>query len=292
MQKIVYENPLGQRVEFGLKRPYVLEKVSGIGAEDASLLTSEAAFVDGKSFGGLYLGDREVTATVHIHGADARALYENRQKLMALLCSGQSREGKMGRLEYENDFLKVWIPAVVKKGPQPGSKKGGYFTSVQLVFYCPDPAWRGMEQQVGRIAYVDGGMNFPLEIDQKEGVRFGARGYSGVLYNEGDTPAPVEVSITGPAVNPEVRKMATGEYIRVRRQLYEGDTLTIRTDPFDTDVSITRASGAVEQAFGYLDLTSTFFRLEPGENKLQYFSEDDSTSSRIIVTSYSRYGGV
>ena len=292
MQQLVFENPLGQRVVFGLERPYVLEKVSGVGAEDANMLTSEAAFVDGKSFAGLYLGDREVTATVHIHGENPRALYENRQKLMALLSSGQSREGKMGRLEYQNDYIHVWIPAVVKKGPQPGSRKGGYFTSVQIVFYCPDPAFRGTAQQIGKIAYVDGGMYFPLNIDSKEGVRFGARGYSGVLYNEGDSPAPVEVAITGPAVNPEVRKIATGEYIRVKRQLYEGDTLTIRTDPFDTDVSITRASGAVEQAFGYIDLTSTFFQLDPGENKLQYFSEDDNTGSRIIVTSYSRYGGV
>lgn len=292
MQKLTYENPLGQRVEFGLTRPYVLEKIAGIGSEAASLLTSEAAFVDGKSFSGLYLGDREVTATVHIYGEDQKALYKNRQKLMALLCSGQSREGKKGRLEYQNDHIKVWIPAVVKKGPQPSSKKGGYFTSVQIVFYCPDPCWRAMEPQIGKIAYVDGGMRFPLNIDVEEGVRFGARGYSGVLYNDGDTPAPVDVTISGPAVNPEVRKMETGEYIRVRRQLYEGDTLSISTDPYDMDVSIQRASGTVEPAFGYLDLTSTFFRLDPGENKLQYFSEDDSTTSRIIVASYSRYGGV
>ncbi|MBS6510086.1 MAG: phage tail family protein [Clostridiales bacterium] len=292
MQKIRYVNPHGKEVILEKGPPFVLEKVTGTGAEDATLLTSEPAFVDGKYFHGLYMGDREITASVHIYGKDRKALYENRQKLMALLSPGQFKEGKMGILEYQNDYIKVWIPAIVKKGPQPVNRQGLYHTSVQIVFYCPDSDWRGMSQQAARIAYVDGGMEFPLEIDHESGVRFGARGYAGSIYNFGDKPTPVEVTITGPAVNPEVRKVATGEYIRVKRELFAGDVLSIQTDPQQMQVTITRASGSVEKAMGYLDATSTFLQLEPGENKLQYFSEDDSTASEIIVRAYDRYGGV
>lgn len=292
MQKIRYVNPQGKEVVLEKGPPFVLEKVTGTGTEDAVLITSEPAFVDGKSFHGLYIGDREITANVHIYGENRKVLYKNRQKLMALLSPGQSKEGKMGRLEYQNDYIKVWIPAIVKRGPQPSTRTGEYHTSIQIVFYCPDPLWRGMSQQAARIAYVDGGMNFPLSIDNEKGVRFGARGYTGSIYNFGDSPAPVEVSISGPAVNPEVRKVTTGEYIRVKRELFAGDILSINTDPHGMQVTINRASGSVEKAMGYLDATSTFLQLEPGENKLQYFSEDDSTASEIIVRAYDRYGGV
>ncbi len=292
MQKIKYTTPQGKEVVLEKGPPFVLEKVTGTGVEDATLILSEPAFIDGKVFQGLYMGDREVTATVHIYGKDRKTLYENRQKLMALLSPVLSKDGKMGILEYQNDYIKVWIPAIVKKGPQPTTRTGSYHTSIQIVFYCPDPLWRGMNQQAARIAYVDGGMEFPLEIDNESGVRFGARGYMGSIYNLGDRLAPAEVLITGPAINPEIRKTTTGEYIRVKRELYSGDTLTINTNPYELQVTITRANGETEGAFGYLDLTSTFFQLEPGENKLQYFSEDDSTASEIIVRAYDRYGGV
>ncbi len=128
-----------------------------------------------------------------------------------------------------------------------------------------------MEQQIGKIAYVDGGMRFPLNIDVVDGVRFGARGYSGVLYNDGDTPAPVDVTISGPAVNPEVRKMETGNTFGCAGSFMRGHASHQHGPLYDMDVSITRASGMVEPAFGYLDLTSTFFRLDPGRTSCSIF---------------------
>lgn len=289
MQKVKYTNPKGEEVAFGFSPPYIFEKIAGIGAEDAQLITTESAGNSGKTFHGLYFGDREITLTMHIKGTTRAAMYENRQKLIAKLNPEQSASGKMGRLEYSNDYMTVWIPCIVKSAPQSFQRYGNYEKSVQIVFYCPSHLFRATNPQRNRIAYMGGGLEFPAEFGA---VEFGAQGYQTTLFNSGDSAAPVMVQIYGPAVMPQIMNWDTGEYIKVNRELYAGDLLTIGTEPNNLTATILRANGTTEIAFGYIDLSSTFFQAAPGENKLRYLSEDDSTSTVVIIEMYPRYGGV
>lgn len=289
MQSVRYINPQNKEAVFSLTPPFIFEKISGTGQEDAQLMTSEPAGHDGKAFSGMYLSDREITVYIHIKGNSRQALYQNRQLLMNVLNPILHRDGALGRLEYANDHGAWWIPAAVKRGPQGTARAGNYHKSEQLVFYCPDPYWRGMTPEHASMAYLGGGMRFPIRFGA---VRFGARGYKATIYNRGNCPAPLSVEITGPSAQPEIRKVRTGEYIRVKRALYEGDVLQIDTTPGSRSVTIRRAGGTVETAMGYMDLTSTFFQLDPGENQLQYLSGDDSQTSVIVLTAYARYGGV
>lgn len=289
MQTAKYINPRGEEIRFGFAPPYIFEKIDGVGAEDAALITTESAGVDGTTFHGLRFGDREITLTIHVWGRTRAEMYANRQALIAKLCSEQSRTGALGRFYYSNDHMAVWIPALVRKAPQKFARSGNYQKSVQIVFYCPSHLWRGLLPQTNRIAYMGGGMKFPLRFSS---VRFGAQGYESNLYNAGDSGAPARITITGPATMPSIIKDATGEFVKVKRELFAGDVLTIDTTPNHLYVSITRANGTTEDAFGYIDLSSTFFLLDPGENKLRYESEDDSQSTVILLELYPRYGGV
>ena len=292
MQKLKYINPNGREVNIGLSPPYIFEKISGIGAEDADLVTTEPAMLNGTAFHGLYVKDREITLSMHIYGRTRGEMYGNRQALISTLSSNMSAGGQLGRLEYTNDFLTVWIPAIVKRGPQATERAGNYNKSVQVVFYCPDPFWRAMTPEINKIAYIGGGLTFPLEIDSVAGVVFGAQGFEARMFNSGDSPAPLRITITGPSTEPQVVKVATSEYIKVKRELYEGDVLTINTQPGGRIVKIQRSGGELEDAFGYIDLTSTFFLLSPGANTLRYVTGDASTTAAILLEAYSRYGGV
>lgn len=292
MQRIRFINPNGREVNIGLSPPYIFEKISGIGAEDVNMVTTEPAMLNGTAFHGLYVKDREITLSMHIYGRTRGEMYGNRQALISALSSNMSAGGQLGRLEYANDFLTVWIPAIVKRGPQATERAGNYNTSVQVVFYCPDPFWRAMTPEINKIAYIGGGLTFPLEIDSVAGVEFGAQGFEAVMNNTGDSPAPLRITITGPSTEPEVVKVSTGESIKIKRELYEGDVLVINTQPGARSATITRSVGTTEDAFGYIDLTSTFFLLDPGDNTLQYITGDASTTATILLESYSRFGGV
>lgn len=293
MQKIKYISPSGVEAQFKNGPPYIFESVLGIGPEETQIITSEAAFANGRNYHGIRVSDREITVNMHIYGATRAEMYRRRQELIALLAAETFAGGKLGRLEYQNDAIAVWIPVIVKKGPQAVARVSNYNKSIQLVFYCPDPYWRSMAKESVRVAYLDGGLTFPLTIDHGTGgVTFGAGGASGIIYNFGDSAAPVEISIMGPADNPQIIKASTSEYIKLNRDLAAGDRLYINTDPHNLDVTITRENGLTEPGFGYLDLSSAFFMLPPGGTKLQYISDNDTKATEIVISAYSRYGGV
>lgn len=290
MQKIRYINPLGKEVVFSKSPPFILERVSGTGVPEVQLLTDEPVGQHGKSFYGLYALDREISVSIHIEGSPIKELYKRREELCALLNPIYHEDGALGRLEYTNDFGTWWIPVAVKRGPQDFNRTGIFFKSIPLLFYAPDCLWRDMHTEYASMAYLGGGLRFPVRFGA---VRFGARGYKASIYNTGDSPSPLVIDITGPSTQPEIRKVSTGEYMRVGRQLYEGDILHIDMTPGHRNVTIQRAGGAVESGFGYIDISiKKWFLLDPGDNELEYLSGDDSQASTIILSTVGRFGGV
>lgn len=290
-QSLRYINPKNASVEFCDEPPFLFYKISGIGQMDAQMMTSDPADLDGSSFNGLYLSAREVTVTMHIKGITRDNMYEKKMNLSTVMSPELHKNAALGRLEYMNDYGSWWIPAAVKRGPQGTNRVGDYLTNEQLVFYCPSPYWRGFTYNRARMAYLGGGLQFPVRFGA---VRFGAHAYKSSIFNFGNQPAPIEINITGPAAAPQITKVSTGEYIRLRedKELSEGDILYINTMPGKVAVTIQRGDGQKEDAIGYIDLSSDLFLLEPGENVLQYSSTDDSQTSLINMAALPWYGGV
>ncbi len=290
-QSLRYINPKNAAVVFCDDPPFLFNKITGIGQMDAQLMTSEPAGLDGSAFNGLYISPREVTVTMHIEGNKRKGMYEEKMKLSAVMSPELHKNGALGRLEYTNDYGSWWIPAAVKRGPQGASRAGNFLINEQLVFYCPSPYWRGFSYNRVRMAYLGGGLRFPVRFGT---VKFGAHAYKASLFNLGNQPSPLEISITGPAVAPRITKASTGEYILLRedKALIEGDILYINTTPGDVAVTIKHANGQSEEAIGYINLSSKLFLLDPGENVLQYGSADDTQTSVINMATQPWFGGV
>jgi len=290
-QSIRYINPKGNAAIISEDSPYLFESIDGTGSGDVQQSTSEPADLDGEQLEDVSIGPREVTVKFHISGATQKILYEKRREILTLLDPYWNKGGVLGRLEYTNENGTVWIPAAVKKGPQIFERVADFFKSEQVVFFCPDSNWRGMTYNRIRLAYLGGGMRFPLRLGA---VRFGARGYQATIYNLGNRPSHIEMDITGPATRPEVIKVRTGEYIRLRadKTLQEGDTLHVDTTPGQPSLTITHSNGITEDAIGYLDIgSSKLFLCDPGENLLQYVSGDDGQTSTVTVATLPWWGG-
>ncbi|HNZ62769.1 MAG TPA: phage tail family protein [Bacillota bacterium] len=297
MQKIRYINPRGEVVEVSpVVPPYIFESVSGIGAVDVTSNIQTPAGMDGALYYGLRLNDREVTLNLHVYGDERRSMYENRSKLIRILGSALNRSGEKGKLFYENDYGRWWIPAVVRQGPRENGRRLRNYFPMQIVFYCPDPAWRTETATVNRLAYLSGGFKFPLNIPAVNqltpGIRFGSRGYVATIVNDGDVQAPIHVEITGTATRPRIELVKTGEFLAVNRELAAGDRLTISTERGAKLATIVRATGTIENAVGAIDPQSTWFQLQPGPNELSYSSGDDTTTATVIIRTFSRFGGV
>lgn len=291
MQTVKYINPKGQSIDFIYAPPAVFETVVGTDGVNAQIVTSEYPGQHGKTGQQLTLSDREITVSFNIDGKNPKDMYEKRQTLIAVTSMTLFPDGKpTGRIEYENDFGKWWIPCMVKSSAKFDSRKQN-FNHGKVVFYCPNPFWRGFNAETNYLAYLGGGFEFDsnkgLQIPISNGITFGYRGYRELMINHGDSPAPVQITITGPATEPKIIKTDTGEYIKIRKPLLVGDTLIINTDPDNFNITIGNKS-----AYGYLDPESTPFQLDPGENTLEYQSGDDTQTAIVIVTAYPRFGGV
>ncbi|MGJ9385523.1 Gp37-like protein [Salipaludibacillus sp. CF4.18] len=76
-------------------------------------------------------------------------------------------------------------------------------------------------------------------------------------------PCPIEIEFNGPATNPNVANLTTGEFIRVNRELFEGDKLIINT-AFGNErkVVIVDQDGKEKSEWGYIDIWESTYEDE------------------------------
>lgn len=111
------------------------------------------------------------------------------------------------------------------------------------------------------------------------------------IINTGHVETPVEIYFHGPAVNPSIKNITTGETIRIIRELTTDDVLYINTGFRQKKVEIIR-NGTRTDAFDYIDLSSRFFSLQVGDNVIEYASENGIAPQNVEIYYKNRYLGV
>ncbi|MEG2018067.1 MAG: phage tail family protein [Clostridium sp.] len=159
--------------------------------------------------------------------------------------------------------------------------------SFNLNLICPDPYFKDII--LGEtIATFIGGWKFKFKLP----FRFKQKGEPKKnIFNDGHVETPVEIIFKGPAVNPSIINHATGEFIKVERTLTTDDTLYITTEFGNKKVEIER-NGVRQNAFHYIDLDSTFFQLQPGDNMIEYTTANELEPQSVEIRYRNRYIGV
>ena len=188
-----------------------------------------------------------------------------------------SMQGVERRIEYEVD------------GTLKFKKKNIYYPLTGLVeLKCLDPMFQDVLQTGDSIATWIRGWKwkFTLPFKMKE------RGEPQKnIINTGHVETPVEIYFHGPAVNPSIKNITTGETIRIIRELTTDDVLYINTGFRQKKVEIIR-NGTRTDAFDYIDLSSRFFSLQVGDNVIEYASENGLAPQNVEIYYKNRYLGV
>lgn len=294
MQRLIYENVLGERVEMGGAPPFVLEHVSGVGATDTQIHFTRGARQNGVTTHGVLREKRLVRAQLALMGAQSReALYRLRQSLCRMLALARCRDeqtGQMGRLIYENDAGRYWAYAIPETPPSDGKRFAHALSGVTVTFQCDSPYWNEFEEHAQTLSMSDGGFSLPFSLP----VRLGTTRFTATCENTGSISTPVRIVVEGAGEKPEIRNETTGAYLRIDRAVAGGERLEIDTDPQSLSVVITHADGRGENAFGYLDALCAVnaFALRPGRNCLRYVSGDTAGESRVRISWRARHEGV
>ncbi|QDP99997.1 phage tail family protein [Lysinibacillus fusiformis] len=282
VEKVLFTNTLGQSIELTNRRPFLLQSVEGKADVGAVIQTQTAPFQDGSTYVDSYLQQRAITLNVSILAESNEALIEQRQ----LLTSVFNPKLGPGKLLYMKGNTKREIQAVVENVPVLGvgrENNGIRFQRTIINLVCPSPFWEDVTAENYKLEDFISNFRFSFHFP----VRFATRGDSKLLINKGDVPTPIRVEFRGPVTNPKITNLTTGEFIRVKREIPANHMLILDTSFGNKRVEIMRPDGVKENAFHYIDLASTFFNLDVGDNRFAFIT--DSGNPEVYVEYKHKY---
>jgi hypothetical protein len=288
VERLEFTNARGQTAALESTAPHLLWKFDGHGAPGVTTLKTQSVGQDGYTFHENRLEAREVTAQCFVFGsAGLEAFFGLRKQLAAVLNPLLG----LGTLTYVNN-AGAWKTAAFVPD-QSWGERVGRSQPVKISFECALPFWLSVEEHIASLAYVNGGLKFPLITPS----RFGLLGYQAIIDNDSDAATPIELLMDGGALNPKIVNTTTGEFIHITRLVQTGEKLYINTDPEKLEVSLIYIDAYTNEpvktnAYGYLSLDSSLFRLIPGENRVTFRSDDETKAVKLRLTFNKRYVGV
>ena len=262
-------------------REYGVLDYTGLEATDYELVTEENINYIGEKLKRKKLLSRPITVAFDYLGPDSLKS-QKRQELISFfspLSSGKLTVNYLGEersIQYEVSAFSASSRSVYEA------------LSCLVELDCMDPAFLDLLQTGESIAtWINGWkwkFKLPFKLKQKGEPQKN-------VINSGDMETPVEIYFHGPAANPKITNLSTGEFIRIKQELTSDDTLYINTAFGQKKVEIIR-DGVREDAFDYIDLDSQFFMLQPGDNVIEYASDNGIDPQSVELYYYNRYFGV
>jgi len=287
VQFLRFINSRGEEISFDSTAPFVFWRITGLNVPTANPIFTQAVGQHGYTLHDLLMEGREIRVTAHVHGPQGvREMYQKRRELNRV-CNPLYG---VGTLTYQNDAGTYQIEAFCRSIPY--ETKLENVQTFSIIFDCPKTFFTTPAQERVLLAYIDGGLEFPLVTPGF----LGTMGYEARPFNDGDIDTPLEIIIGGGAVFPTVTNETTGKFVCVERHLQEHEKLYINTDDENTEVSLLTVdehSNPVKiNAYSYLTDDSDLFRLAQGENVLSFNSADNNTRIKIELLFRKRFVGV
>lgn len=285
MQEITFSNSLGS-INISQSTPYVLQKLDGISGLSVTVTSQSAPFQDGSTHISERFRDRSISITGVIVACSYEDLNTKKRALQRLFNPKYKSNLRYKNETYEKD-LEVWCSGV----PLFSSvDKGTYYQVFLVSLVAHNPFLLDTEYNSETLSIALASLQFPLYAEPTFEVETEGRNRT-IVDNQGDVETPIEVMFTGPITNPELLNETTGEFIKVNKTLLANQTLTITTEKEKPTVIFDDGTGGVN-AFGLIDLESTFWQIQVGENTISYDADAGVETANMILKYKQRFLGL
>jgi hypothetical protein len=296
MRTARFTNGNGDSIDFDNTR-YNISSLENLGGAATLVSKTRSPYQNGSSYVSSVLSDREIVLTGVIVGAYRPAtiapfVYELERVLSSV--------HGMGTLEITNDNGSFVCSAIPISSPAIRNKHASNpFQEFMVTFLMNDPFFydavpisvdltiTGMELEMiaDGIDMVAAG----VELDVLSSINNQTLN----IVNEGHVPTPVHIRMYGPATNPSIEILETGETISFTLAIAAGDYLDIETaygaegvDWYDLSVT-THKNG-----MPYLNEGSVFFEVPIGGCSMTFLESSGSGGSHALITYSERYVGI
>lgn len=288
MAKLIYTNERGQSLTFGDAAPLLVTKIDGLGSPQNEIYRQKSPYQDGATVTHTALDERELVLEGVI-----LANAQDRQKYRQVLLQTFNPKLK-GTLVFERYGTKKQIECIPELAPSFPSNMQENYQQFLITLLCPNPFWQDVERTKAEIAIWRGALEFPLELVE-EGIEMGFREPSLIvnIYNPGDVPCGMEIRFKALAtvVNPSLFNVNTREFLKINKTMTAGEAIIVTTH-FGNKRVESWLNGVSTNAFNWLDLSSTFLQLDPGDNLLRYDAEEGLDNLEVDIYYTPQYLGV
>lgn len=282
-EKVVYENDRGQSLVIEHAFPFFLQKIEGVDGTSASITKTKGIGQDGTTISNVTLRDRPLAIFGSIKGETKEELATLRAQLLEVF-----NPKVRGWIQYEYGDIVRQIRCQIEEAPVFSKKLRSFkYQDFVINLIAPIPYWIGKTDDAEMAAWI-GGLSFPLSFP----MSFSVRGKQISVTNDGNVDTPVVIDFYGPATNPKIINLTTDQFVRVKRELLEGEKLTISTEYGRKKVDLIDSEGVATNAMHYIDLASEFWSLEPGKNSLLYEADAGEEQAKVKVKWKNRYVGI
>ena len=287
MQSITYTNTRGT-LDIGLTKPYILQRIEGISGLGADVISSKSPQQDGETYEASYMQKRNIVITGIIMAADYTTLNGLKRTVQNLFCPGIS-----STLSYTNETYTKECTVVSERSPifsQGKQEKDRSYQVFIVSLIAHNPFFLDEDFTGETFSLSLGNFEFPWEIIADYEIE--TEGNNRVtLVNAGDVTTPVQIIFDGPATNPKITNETTGEFIEVTKVLLAGERLLIDTQ-FGNKSVIFDNGTTQTNAFSLIDLDSTFFQLEIGNNVISYSADFGVDTASVNIQYKNRFIGL
>lgn len=283
-RKLTFTNSQGESITLGKGTPYLIESLEGTGGAPVTHHTHKAPFQDGTTYNNTVLEPRELALECAFRTLNAQERIRMRRELSRVL----NPKLGLGMIHLDYDGGHREIVGIVENGPTYADRGNNPFQKFILTFYCPNPYWLGASDTVEELAVYEGGFKFILKLPTKFATITNSK--TKMFTNGGDVPTPLNITFTGPAEKPiRVANDTTGEFVEVNEALKENERLVITTEFGKKTVTKIDADGKEYNAFHLINLNSSFFKLQPGPNKITYSTGFEYEQAPVSLRWRERY---
>lgn len=280
-----FESSNGDKITLG-EYPYKLVNRLSSETTEADNQYQKSPYQDGSTHIDTLLEEMVLAYDLNLLASNKEEL-EERKEYLCKVMNPKNQVGILTRIigdkvrtvEVVSDFVPTFAFGQFNRSPNR--------QKCLIQFTAPNPYWVDPIPEENSLSAFRPLFTFPFEFP----IELGEQGDTATFTNNGHVVAPIEISFHGPAINPEVRNGTTGEFIRVRRELFMGDILHINTaDGRDRRVEIELVDGTIQNAFHYIDVfESSMFKMALGANELTYRATGGTGSSDVTVKFYEHY---
>lgn len=282
--KIVCQNPDRSTLTFAYAFPFWLEEVKGATSSEFDVQTEGYASGDGEYYQGAQAPKRVIEITARCIGSPVQhaAL---RERLLSFFPPRQTGTlfyydgpGDAKRIDYKAESVEI--------------DATGWARELNITLVCPDPIWKSVRDEGVSMAWVEGDIEFPVELAKEFTVAHRVPVVMGKIHNDSNVSRGLTITFeaSGNVSNPIMIEATRQQRLKVEVDMVIGDILTITTGAHNKHVRLTH-EGVTREINSKWVFGSTWLQAEPGKNVFRYTADSGDASLSATITSTPQYWG-